>query len=256
MTNRATFLRGLGSATVLFGMQTFASAAVRGKPTIVLVHGALTDAMSWRHVVPLLQRAGHPVVAIENSLDSLASDVANTREILDGIVGPVILVGHSYGGCIITGAALGFGNVKGLVYIAALAPDKGESANDLVASFPKLPSSRDFRAFTKGRIILDPTRFPADFAADVDPVEARILAVSQKSVALKAFVEKPGAPAWRQFPSWYAISTRDRALNPQLEVHLARKIRATTVRIEASHASYISHPREVTSLILDAARQA
>lgn len=252
--SRAAFLGGLGAAALLPCTQSYAETpTAQTKATIVLVHGALTDALSWRHVITLLQRAGHPVIALENPLDSLASDVANTREVLRGVVGPVIVVGHSYGGCVVTGAATGLANVQGLVYVAALVPDKGQSANQLVSQFPALPSSRHFRPRTAGRVILDPQHFSHDFAADVGPEEARVLAVCQKSIAVKAFSEKSADPAWRSIRSWYAVSTNDRALHPDLQILLAQKIGARTIRLQASHASYISRPRDVAALILRSA---
>ncbi len=222
---------------------------------ILLVHGAFTDGDVWYRVIPILQRAGHKVIAAQNSLASLASDVANTRAILARLSGPTILVGHSYGGSIISGAARDAKNVVGLVYVAAIAPDNGESFGELLSRFPKMPSSNDFEIEKPGYLILNRNRFPADFAADIDPTEARILASVQKPMALGLATEKSGPPAWKQFPSWYAVSANDRAIQPDAERFFAARIKATTITVAASHLSMVSHPREIAKLIIHAAQR-
>lgn len=175
---------------------------------VVLVHGAFADASSWRRVIPLLQQNGCHVVAVQNPLTSLMDDVAATRRVIDAIPGPVTLVGHSYGGAVI-GVAGNAPNVRSLVYIAAFAPDEGESLGELGMRYPSLASVKDYRPDTAGFLSVAPEAFPQDFAADVDREQAQVMAVTQRPVAAAVFGTKAPAPAWRKLPTFYQVSEND-----------------------------------------------
>jgi pimeloyl-ACP methyl ester carboxylesterase len=229
---------------------------MQAKPNVVVVHGAFTDASSWSKVIQLLQAAGHSVAAVQLGLAAPAEDIDLTRSVLAAQDGPTVLVGHSYGGMVITGAAVGSPHVMSLVYVAAFAPDAGESLSDAVAGFPAAPGNAhvipDYR---HGFLRVDPAAYPQIFMQDVDPVEARALAVTQKPVAAATFGAKSGTPAWGALPSWYLVSEDDRMINPDAERTMARRIGATTIALRgASHASMISQPREVADAIQAAAR--
>jgi pimeloyl-ACP methyl ester carboxylesterase len=222
------------------------------KVNVVLVHGAWADGSSWSKVIPILEKAGHRVIAVQLPLHSLTDDVATVKRAIDVIGGPVILVGHSYGGMVITNAAYNNPSVKGLVFIAALAPKEGQSLNNFV----------DIKKFPKGLLITDsggflylnPLKFHDTFAQDVNLTQANIAAAVQKPFNQLIFSEKSGPPVWKQIHSWYQISENDHALPPALEHQFAKQINATTISIPSGHASLISHPNEVAQLIRDAAK--
>ena len=218
---------------------------------IVLVHGTYVDASSWSKVIPILQNAGHKVIAVQLPLHSLADDIATVKRAIDLVGGPVILVGHSYGGFVITNAAYNNPNVKGLVYIAAFAPNAGQSLSNFV-DVTKLP--KGFLVFDSGGFIyLNPEMFPQAFAQDIDVAQAKVMAAAQKPFNQSILAEKSGPPAWKQLPSWYQISENDHAIPPDAERMFAKQINATTISLRSSHASPLSHPNEVAQLILDAA---
>jgi len=218
------------------------------KPSIVLVHGAFADGTCWQHVIPLLERRGYYVIAVQNALNSLAEDVATTRRVIDAQEGPVVLVGHSYGGAVITGAAAGSTNVEALVYIAAFAPDSGEPVG---AFFEKYPSAlaAALRPDAAGYLYIDRALFSDVFAKDVEAEEARVMAATQKpanNTVLGASVE---TAAWRTIPSWYLVAQEDRAINPELERFYAKRMGAKTSEIMASHVPFISRAAEVATFI-------
>ena len=221
------------------------------KINIVLVHGAGADASSWSKVIPILLNAGHKVIAVQLPLHSLADDVATVKRAIDLLAGPTILVGHSYGGMVISNAAYNNPNVKGLVYIAALTPKEGQS----ISSFT------DPAKFPKGSLIIDrggfayfsPNLFHNSFP-DIDPTQAKILAVTQKPINMSIFTEKSGPPAWKQLPTWYQVSENDRNIPPAVERLFAKQMNATTISIPSSHLSLLSHPTEVAQLILNATK--
>jgi len=226
------------------------------EPNVVLVHGAFADGSSWKGVIQRLQAAGHQVIAVQLGLASLAEDIAATRDALAAQVGPTVLVGHSYGGMVITGAGVGAPHVISLVYVAAFAPAEGEAVPDAVAGFPAAPGSAhyipDYRA---GFLRVDPAAYPQVFMQDVDPAEARALAATQKPAAAAAFGATSGPPAWRALPSWYLVSEDDRMINPDAERAMAARIGATTIAVRgASHAVMISHPGKVADAIQAAVR--
>jgi pimeloyl-ACP methyl ester carboxylesterase len=219
---------------------------------IVLVHGAWADGSSWGKVIPILEKAGHRVIAVQMPLHSAADDIATVRRAIDHIGGPVTLVGHSYGGFVITNAAYNNPNVTGLVYIAAFAPDEGQSLSNFVdvTKFPK-----DFLILDSGGFAyINPDMFHGAFAQDVDATEAHIMAVVQKPFTQSIFTEKSGPPAWKQHPTWYQVSDSDHMIPPDAQRLFAKQMNATTVSINASHASYVSHPNEIAQLILNATK--
>jgi pimeloyl-ACP methyl ester carboxylesterase len=221
---------------------------------IVLVHGTYVDGSSWSKVIPILQNAGHKVIAVQLPLHSLADDIATVKRAIDLVGGPVILVGHSYGGFVITNAAYNNPNVKGLVYIAAFAPNAGQSLSNFV-DVTKLP--KGFLVFDSGGFIyLNPEMFPQAFAQDIDVAQAKVMAAAQKPYNQSILAEKSGPPAWKQLPSWYQISENDHAIPPDAERMFAKQINATTISLRSSHASPLSHPNEVAQLILNAANNA
>ncbi|MEU3186453.1 alpha/beta hydrolase [Streptomyces sp. NPDC006923] len=235
-----------------------AGAVKAAKPTIVLVHGAFADSSSWDGVVARLEREGYPVLGVANPLRDLAGDAAYLSSVLDTIPGPVVLVGHSYGGAVITNAAAGHANVRALVYIAAFAPDQGESSLGITGEYPgsQLPSSLVVRPFPGGQdAYIDPSAFRKVFAADVPAREARLLAAGQRPVAVAALAAPSSAPAWRTIPSWYLVAAADQAIPPAAERAMARRAHAHTVTVPgASHAVSVSHPEAVADLVGAAAR--
>ena len=220
---------------------------------IVLVHGTYVDGSSWSKVIPILQNAGHKVIAVQLPLHSLADDIATVKRAIDLVGAPVILVGHSYGGFVITNAAYNNSNVKGLVYIAAFAPEKGQSLGNFVdlKKFPK-----GLLVFDKGGFVyINPEAFGQVIAQDADPAQAKVIAAAQKPFNQSILAEKSGPPAWKQLPNWYQISENDHAIPPDAERLFAKQINATTISLPSSHASPLSHPNEVAQLILDAANK-
>lgn len=217
---------------------------------IVLVHGAFADGSSWNKVIRLLQAKDYNVTAVQQPLTSLEEDVAITRHILSMQQGPAILVGHSYGGVIITVAG-NEPNVSGLVYIAAFAPDEGENINDLKSKAAPAPGSAHVQPDDRGYVWIERTAFPEFFAGDVGLQEARVMEAVQ--MPWKVSGTKISNPAWRSRPSWYQISERDLMINPELQHFMAKRIGAKTISLDASHASAVSHPREIADLIMDAA---
>jgi pimeloyl-ACP methyl ester carboxylesterase len=231
-------------------------------PTALLVHGAFADAGSWSGVVAELQNHGIPVIAPPNPLRGLASDAAYIASVAAQIDGPVVLVGHSYGGAIITVAGT-VENVVGLVYIAAYVPEEGESLGELQGRFPLSPLVSNLKQWTYPVEGADPAvevtiqaeAFPAIFAADVPAPVTKALAVSQRPLATSVFDEPAAAAAWQTKPSWALVAGADEAINPEVERFGAKRAGATTVELEgASHAVAVSRPKEVADLIRDAVR--
>jgi pimeloyl-ACP methyl ester carboxylesterase len=230
-----------------------ASATTAAVKNIVLVHGALVDGSGWRGVYDILTKDGYRVSVVQEPLTGLDEDVAATKRILDQQDGPVILVGHSYGGSVITVAGTD-PKVKALVYVAALQPDAGESSGQLVGFMPA--PSNDLKPTKDGFVLLDPTKFAADFAADLPMAQAQFMAISQMPVSAGAFGAPVTAAAWRNKPSYGIVATQDRALNPDLERWMYHRSGAKVTEIKASHAVYVSKPRAVAGVIEAAARAA
>jgi len=222
------------------------------KVNIVLVHGAFADASGWSGVIPILQKAGHRIIATELPEHSLSDDVATVKRAINLVGGPVILVGHSYAGEVITNAGYNNPNVKGLVYLAAFAPDEGQPLSNWV-NVSKLLSTGLFIKDEGGFLYIDPNKFHDAFAKDLDPVQTAIMAAVQKPINSSIFAEKSGPPAWKQLPTWYQVSENDHSIPPDIERMFAKQMNATTISLPSSHVAFISHPDEVAKFILDAA---
>lgn len=223
-----------------------------GKPTIVLVHGAFADALGWQKLIPILLKDGYEVTAVEIPLESLNGDVAATKRALEAQTGPVILVGHSYGGAVITGAAAGNPNVKALVYLAAFAPDNGEPVGAFGDKYPA-DLGKALRPDSAGFLYVDRAQFRQDFAADVDAEDVAVAAATQKPLNSSVFKASVPVAAWKTIPSWYVVSKKDHAINPDLERFYAKRMNAHTTEVDASHVAFISHPAEIAKVIEEAA---
>ena len=225
---------------------------IKPPKTIVLVHGAFADGSSWDRVVPMLQAKGYDVVAVHQSLASLAADVAATRRAIEMARGEVVLVGHSYGGAVITEA----GNspkVTALVYVAAFAPDSGESINDLGKGQPVPSWVGALRVDSAGFASLPPAFVASDFAQDLSPAEAKLLAVKQGPIFGKNFDDKITKAAWHDRPTFYVRATADHMIAPAAQAFMAQRMSASVTTVDASHVVMLSHPREVAATILRAA---
>ena len=245
--------KAFAAAAAAVAFLSVAAAPVRAGPVknIVLVHGAFADGSGWRRVADILVKDGYAVSIVQEPLTSLADDAAATKRFLEMQNGPAILVGHSYGGVVITEAG-NAPNVAGLVYIAAFIPDKGESAVSLLSQAP--PANTDMRATKDDFLYIDPAAFPADFAADLPPAEAKFMAHSQQMLAKAAGGAPVATAAWREKKSWALIASRDRNINPDLERTMAKRAGSETIEVPGSHAVYASKPEEVARLIERAAK--
>jgi pimeloyl-ACP methyl ester carboxylesterase len=219
--------------------------------TIILVHGGWADGSSWGKVIPILKNAGHRVIAVQLPLHNSADDIATVKRAIELAGGPVLLVGHSYGGFVITNAAYNNPNVTGLVYVAAFAPDKGESLGTFVT--PAMLPPGILILDSAGLSYINPDMFHDAFAQDVNMTEADILAIAQKPFNQSIFTEPSGPPAWKQLKTWYQVSDSDHMIPPDTQRMFAQRMNATTISIDTSHASYVAHPDEIAQLILDAA---
>jgi pimeloyl-ACP methyl ester carboxylesterase len=226
---------------------------MNGRPKIVLIHGAWADGSCWSSVIERLQADGLEVRAPQFPMNSLADDVARLRQVLAFQDGPTIVVGHSYGGQIMTALGADTPNVVGLVYIAAFALDEGESLGALLSQAPVTPALTHLFTDARGFAWLSEDDFVNHFAADVDPVRARVMYAVQQPLATSAFADVMGFPAWKSLPSWYLVAQNDEALPPDAERHFAARMGASTVEIPASHIAMVSHPSEVAELIEKAA---
>lgn len=219
------------------------------KINVVLVHGAWADGSSWSKVIPLLQNKGLNVTAVQLPLTSLDDDIAVTRNMLAAEKGPTVLVGHSYGGLVITGAANGVPNVNALVYIAAFGLDEDESIERMGKQGPAPAGATQIRPDDRGFLWINREGFAQAFAADVDPVEASVMAAVQGPLSIKSFAGQSGPPAWKHIPSWYMVATDDQMIPPQAEEFMAKRMGATVRSVPSSHAAMVSHPKEVADLI-------
>ena len=223
-------------------------------PTVVLVHGGFVDGSGWQGVYSALTNRGINVAVVQNPTLSLTGDVAATTQVLDQQPGPVVLVGHSYGGVVITEAGT-HDKVKALVYIAAFAPDKGESVNSLIADPPPGAPVPPILPPVDGFLLLDRAKFAESFAADVPADLAKFMADSQVPWGVDALTGSVSCPAWRQKPSWYLVTTDDRMIPPPAQRAMAERTGATVTETPASHAVYVSQPNAVADLIEKATRQ-
>ncbi|MFJ5206833.1 alpha/beta fold hydrolase [Streptomyces nigra] len=233
-----------------------------GTPTVVLIHGAFADASSWSSVVERLQRHGHRVLAPALPLRGLASDAAYIRSVLDSVTGPIVLVGHSYGGAVISAAAAEAPQVKALVYVAAFVPEVGESALQLTDTFPGSTlgqaTATQYYPLPGGgqaeELVIKKELFREQFAAGVPARITQVMAAGQRPITLAALQEPATVAAWKKIPSWYLVATEDRNIPPAAERWMAKRARAHTVTVRAPHAVSVSDPGPVTDLILRAAR--
>ncbi|MFS0867364.1 alpha/beta hydrolase [Microbacterium sp. 179-B 1A2 NHS] len=251
-----------GSAGAVAGSGPSRAAQPKPKPTVVLVHGAFADSSGWNLVTPALQAAGYPVLAFSNPLRGVAYDSQYLRDFLTTITGPIVLVGHSYGGAVITNAASGNTQVKSLVYIAAYALDEGESvaaANALGGGHTEVTDHLVIRPFPGAAegdadAYIDPAHFPRLFAQDVPKVLAKTMAGSQRPGSYASLVSPSGEPAWKTIPSWYLVAKQDRIIPPEAERVMAERANATTVEVNTSHVPMLSKPSSVIKLITQATR--
>ena len=223
------------------------------KPNIVLVHGAWGDGSHWRHVIPSLSARGYNVSAVQNPLTSLQDDIDRTMKLAEAQDGPTLLVGHSYGGAVITGAGHA-PNVLGLVYVAAFAPDAGDSLGSLFARAPAPPGAASLRPDKYGFLWIAREKFHESFCADLPQEEALVMNVAQKPIAGRCFEDKSGPPAWKSKPSWYQVSANDHMIPPQTEAWMAQRMQPRkTITLESSHASLASQGPAIVALIEEAA---
>jgi len=221
---------------------------------VVLVHGLFADGSCWTQVIPRLQAAGINVTSVQNPLTTLEDAVASAQRAISMQDGPTVLVGHSFSGMIVTEAGID-PKIAALVYVAARAPDAGEDYTALAKRFPTPPASAGI-IWTDNYGQLSEQAFLRDFAGDIPTAQARVLYAVQAPFARALLTGKTGHAAWRSKPSWYAVSTEDRTINPDLERFMAKRMGATTIEVKASHLSLISQPDIITKLILDAAHTA
>jgi pimeloyl-ACP methyl ester carboxylesterase len=229
---------------------TLESASAAPIKNVVLVHGAFADGSGWDAVAKILEKDGYTVSVAQPPETSYADDVKYAKAAVDLMDGPVVLVGHSYGGSIITEA----GNdpkVSALVYIAAFALDDGESCASIEQALPQ--ASKAFMADSNGNWWIEQAHFAADFAADVPPAVSRFMAISQVPISTDSFTHKVTNPAWKTKPTWYMVASADRSINPQQERMMAKRAHATTVEVNSSHVAYMSHAKETAKLIEEAA---
>lgn len=252
---RRTLFAGLAAGAALSVTRpVFAATPPKVRPrvrNVVLVHGAYADGSSWSEVIPLLQQAGLNVTAVQNPLMSLEDDCNYTRRALALQDGPTVLVAHSYGGEVITETGVD-SKVTALVYCAARGPDANEDYTTLAKKFPAPPASAGI-VHANGFLRLSEEAFLRDFGGDLDPVKARALYAVQAPVSDTLFAAKVTKAAWREKPSFYAVSSNDRTINPDLQRFMAKRMKAETIEIPASHLAIVSHLHEIAGLILKAA---
>lgn len=249
------------AAGLLAPMAQAQPAALAAKPTVVLVHGAFADSSSWNGVIAALQHDGYTVIAAPDNLRGVRADADIVADVVKSVTGPVVLVGHSYGGSVISEAAEGAPNVKALVYVAAFAPEAGETALGLTGKFPGSTLGPTLAppvplAGGGNDLYIQQSRFPAQFAADVPEAEARLMAAGQRPIADAALSEASTAPAWKHVPSWFVYGDADRNIPPAAMQFMAQRAaaRETLVVKGASHVVMVSHPAEVAQLIERAAK--
>lgn len=250
-----------GAIALALPLLASAQKAPTPKATVVLVHGAFADSSSWNGVIQRLHAKGYTVVAAANELRSVKSDAAEVASVLRSIHGPVVLVGHSYGGSVISAAASGLDNVKALVYVAAFAPDVGESAGELAGRFPGSslgPALSPPVALASGGndLYIQQDKFRAQFAADVPAAQAQLMAVGQRPITDIALHETSTSAAWKTIPSWFVYGSADLNIPPAAQAFMAERAHShkTVVIKGASHVVMVSHPAEVAALVEQAAQ--
>ncbi|MDN3673060.1 alpha/beta hydrolase [Flavobacterium branchiarum] len=221
---------------------------------IVLVHGAWGDGSHWQHIIPALHKEGYKVRSVQNPLTSLDDDIQRTKDLIDAQEGKVLLVGHSYGGSVISGAGH-HDKVVGLVYIAAFAPDKGESLGGIFARREQPSGGASIYPDSKGFLWIKYDEYHKNFCQDLNENETLTMALAQKPIHGSCFGAESGEPAWKTKPSWYQVSNNDHMIPPATQVEMANRMNPKKIiHLDASHASLASHPKEVLKLILEAAK--
>ena len=226
---------------------------MNGQPNILLVHGAWADGSCWSDVVAQLQARGYTVTAPQFPETSLADDVTRLRQVLDLLNGPTLVVGHSYGGQIMTALGEETSNVVGLVYIAAFGLDHGETIGALLQAGPPTPALAHLKIDSRGFAWLPEDDFVGHFAADIDPRKAKVMYAVQQALSASTLEDVMGVPAWKALPTWYLVAADDQAIPPDAERAFAKRMGATTVEIQSNHCAMVSHPNEVVDLIETAA---
>jgi pimeloyl-ACP methyl ester carboxylesterase len=243
------YITGMGPTDTIYSNEQ------SGKPmnkTVVLVHGAFADGSSWNKVIPILQARGLDVVAVQNPLASLVDDVAAARRAMESVKGSVVLVGHSWGGAVITQAGAD-DKVKALVYVAAFAPDAGQSVNDLLKLGPAPAWAASLRKDSAGFLTLPPEIVANDFAQDLPAADTKIMAATQGPWAERCVGDALSVAAWKDKPSWYVLAANDHMIDPASQARMAEHIHATVTRVSASHVPMLSHPEDVAAAIVAAA---
>ena len=245
-------IRALVLVAALAAQSAIAADGVRN---VVLVHGAWADGSSWAKVIPLLEKAGLRATAVQNPLTSFEDDVAATKRAIALADGPVILVGHSWGGVVITEAGAD-PKVAGLVYVAAFAPEVGVPVGDLGKDFPPPPGGAEIRPDAAGYLTLTTKGVMQFFAPDLPLAQRKLVAATQGQTNSTVFGAKVTTAAWKTKPSWYVVAGNDKMIQPDLERQFAKTIKAKTITVPSSHVAMLSHPNEVAKLIIDAAKSA
>jgi pimeloyl-ACP methyl ester carboxylesterase len=253
MITRRTF-SGVAAAAVALTTRLTRAAEIPRAQNVVLVHGLFADGSCWLEVIPRLQAAGLNVTSVQNPLTTLDEAVAETQRVLDRQDGPTVLAGHSFSGMIVTEAGV-HPKVSALVYVAARAPDAGEDYTALAKTYPTPPASAGI-VFDGDEGRLTEAAFMHDFAGDLPEARARVLYAVQVPFHKTLLTAKTNNAAWRSKPGFYAVSTEDRTINPDLERFMAKRMGATTIEVKSSHLSLISHPQEISNLISQAAGRA
>ncbi|PVD52388.1 hypothetical protein DC498_09775 [Terrimonas sp.] len=244
----------LATAAMLFSSpeNTTLQADTKGVKNIVLVHGAFADGSSWSKVIPLLQAKGLNVIAVQNPLTSFDEDIAATKRAIAEADGPVLLVGHSYGGMVISEAGKD-PKVAGLLYVAALVPEEGQNVNDVNAAMPPTAVGPEFKLNAEGFLSLSLKGINEFFAQDLPADQRKVIYATQVTWAASATEQKVYSPAWKTKPSWYIVAAKDGMINPDLERFKAKLIKATTLELNSSHVPMVSQPNKVADFIIKAA---
>jgi pimeloyl-ACP methyl ester carboxylesterase len=252
-----TTLTALATSLTLLAAAGFASAQDRPAPltakTVVLVHGAFADGSSWNKVIPLLEKAGLNVVAVQNPLDSLAGDVAITNRAIAAAQGPVVLVGHSWAGAVITEAGVN-DKVRSLVYVAAYAPDDGQSVFDAVKGYPDMPGQASFVKDADGYVKVSDDGVSKFFAPDLPRAEQQLVAATQGALNIKALSQPIPHAAWHKVPSFVVVAANDQIISPQLQRDQVKRLHAESVEVPSSHVAMLAYPQAVADLIIKAAK--
>jgi pimeloyl-ACP methyl ester carboxylesterase len=241
----------LTASALLSAAAALPAGAADADTTVVLVHGAFADGSAWAKVIPLLQAKGVHVVAVQNPLTSLTDDVAAVQRVVDAQSGKVVLVGHSWGGAVITQAGSS-DKIKALVYVAAFAPSKGEAVGGLGPGYPVAPGPTTFRPDANGYIYMSQESLAANFGQDLPPAEIKLMAATQGPLHVKGVGEALSYAAWETKPSYYIVASQDRMIAPEMERAFAKKMKAVTTELNGSHSVMLSQPAKVAEVILTA----